>query len=223
MEKVGISIAEENEWIKTKEYFFAKNCVKFLYGEYFEKNINNKKVIFYRCNVRKTSSSAAAQYMIDKLELDKIIVIGTCAGIDRKFNQFDIIIPNLAVQTDCTVRETEPLIKTKFNVNIDLSELNFKHNTGIIATQDKPVVMWEDYMYLKDNNITICDTEAASIAYVCMKNNVKILIIKGISDFPTDETKTSKELSHQEQYELYIHNIPIVMEKIFREYLDKVI
>lgn len=223
MEKVGISIAEENEWIKTKEYFFAENCVKFPYGEYFEKNINNKKVIFYRCNVRKTSSSAAAQYMIDKLELDKIIVIGTCAGIDRKFNQFDIIIPNLAVQTDCTVRETEPLIKTKFNVNIDLSELNFKHSTGIIATQDKPVVMWEDYMYLKDNNITICDTEAASIAYVCMKNNVKILIIKGISDFPTDETKTSKELSHQEQYELYIHNIPIVMEKIFREYLDKVI
>ena len=92
----GISIAEENEWIKTKEYFFAENCVKFPYGEYFEKNINNKKVIFHRCNVRKTSSSAAAQYMIDKLELDKIIVIGTCAGIDRKFNQFDIIIPNLA-------------------------------------------------------------------------------------------------------------------------------
>lgn len=192
MEKVGISIAEENEWIKTKEYFFAENCVKFPYGEYFEKNINNKKVIFYRCNVRKTSSSAAAQYMIDKLELDKIIVIGTCAGIDRKFNQFDIIIPNLAVQTDCTVRETEPLIKTKFNVNIDLSELNFKHSTGIIATQDKPVVMWEDYMYLKDNNITICDTEAASIAYVCMKNNVKILIIKGISDFQLMKLKHLK-------------------------------
>lgn len=220
---VGVSIAEENEWINTKKYYNIDKVNEYPYGEYFNYRINYIDVIFYRCNVRKTSASAATQYMIDHFNLKKIIVVGTCAGIDTNYKQHDIIIPNLAVQTDCTVRETEPLIKTKFNVEIDLSKLNIKYNTGIIATQDKPIVMWNDYKILKDNNITICDTEAASIAYVCKKNNVQILIIKGISDFPTNESESTKELSHEEQYKIFIRNIPIIMNKIYDNYLNKVI
>lgn len=220
---IGISIAEENEWINTKKYYCINEIMEYPYGEYFNYKLNNKDVVFYRCNVRKTSSSAAAQYMIDHFNLSKIIVVGTCAGIDTNYEQYDIIIPNLAVQTDCTVRETEPLIKTKFNVEIDLSTLNFEYNTGIIATQDKPIVMWKDYTILKENNITICDTEAASIAYVCKKNNVNVLIIKGISDFPTNEAESTKEISHEEQYKIFISNIPIIMNKIFDNYLTKVI
>jgi adenosylhomocysteine nucleosidase/adenosylhomocysteine/aminodeoxyfutalosine nucleosidase len=220
---IGISIAEENEWISAKKYYCVNECIEYPYGEYFNYKLNDKNVIFYRCNVRKTSSSAAAQYMIDYFNLSKIIVIGTCAGIDTAYQQYDVIIPNLAVQTDCTVRETEPLIKTKFNVEIDLSKLNIKYNTGTIATQDKPIVMWNDYIILKDNNITICDTEAASIAYVCKRNNVDVLIIKGISDFPTNEEESTKEISHEEQYKIFIRNIPIIMNKIFDNYLDKVV
>lgn len=220
---IGISVAEENEWINTKKYYGINEVKEYPYGEYFNYKINNKEVLFYRCNVRKTSSSAAAQYMIDHFNLYKIIVVGTCAGIDTNYEQYDIIIPNLAVQTDCTVRETEPLIKTKFNVEIDLSKLNIEYNTGIIATQDKPIVMWNDYTILKDNNITICDTEAASIAYVCKKNNVDVLIIKGISDFPTNEKETTKEISHEEQYKIFISNIPIIMNKIYDNYLCQVI
>lgn len=220
---IGISVAEENEWINTKKYYGINEVKEYPYGEYFNYKINNKEVLFYRCNVRKTSSSAAAQYMIDHFNLYKIIVVGTCAGIDTNYEQYDIIIPNLAVQTDCTVRETEPLIKTKFNVEIDLSKLNIEYNTGIIATQDKPIVMWNDYTILKDNNITICDTEAASIAYVCKKNNVDLLIIKGISDFPTNEKETTKEISHEEQYKIFISNIPIIMNKIYDNYLSQVI
>ena len=83
--------------------------------------------------------------------------------------------------------------------------------------------MWDDYLVLKENNITIVDTEAAGIAYVCKMNNVDVLIIKGISDFPLDENQTSKKISYEEQYEIFIKNVPIVMNKIFDEYLDKII
>ena len=222
---IGISVAEANEWETTLNYFNKthEDCDKFPFGEYFITNINNKDVIVYRCYVRKVASAASTQYMIDHFKLEKIIVIGTCAGVDTKYHQYDIIIPNLAVQYDCTVRETEPLIKEKFNVNIDLSKLNFNYNTGTIGTADKPLVMWNDYLILKDNNITIADTESAGIAYVCKMNDIDVLIIKGISDFPTDESLSSKEISHEEQYNIYIKNIPIVMNKILNEYLEKVI
>ncbi|MBQ9659052.1 MAG: 5'-methylthioadenosine/S-adenosylhomocysteine nucleosidase [Clostridia bacterium] len=222
---IGISVAESNEWETTLKYFNKNHeeCEKFPFGEYFFTEINNKKVIVYRCYIRKVASAASTQYMIDKFDLEKIVVAGTCAGVDNTFKQYDIIIPNKAVQYDCTVRETEPLIKEKFNVDIDLSDLEFNYKTGIIGTADKPLVMWNDYLILKDNNITIVDTEASGIAYVCKMNHVEVLIVKGISDFPTDESKTTKELSHEEQYNIFIKNIPIVMNKIFDDYIEKVI
>ena len=222
---IGISVAESNEWESTLEFFNKTHdeCDRFPFGEYFFTNIDNKKVIVYRCYIRKVASAASTQYMIDKFGLEKIIVVGTCAGVDKRFKQYDVIFPKKAVQYDCTVRETEPLIKEKFNVDIDIRDLSFSCNTGIIGTADKPLVMWNDYLILKENNITVVDTEAAGIAYVCKMNNVKILIIKGISDFPTDESITTKELSHEEQYKTFIKNIPIVMNKIYNEYINKVI
>ncbi len=222
---VGISVAESNEWEVTLKYFNKshEDCEKFPFGEYFFTRINNKTIIIYRCYIRKVASAASTQYMIDKFNLEKIVVVGTCAGVDNNFKQYDIIFPNKAVQYDCTVRETEPLIKEKFNVNIDLSDLNFNYNTGTIGTADKPLVMWNDYLILKENNITIVDTEASGIAYVCKMNNVKIIIIKGISDFPTDESLSTKELSHEKQYNCFVQNIPIIMNKIFNDYIEKVI
>ena len=222
---IGISIAESNEWESTLKYYNKRHeeCTKYPYGEYFTEVLNKKNIVFYRCNVRKVSSAAATQYMIDILKLEKIIVIGTCAGVDRMYKQYDIIIPNKAVQYDCTVREVEPLIKEKFNVNIDLSNINFKYNTGTIGTADKPLVMWNDYLMVKDNNITIVDTESAGIAYVCKMNNIKVIIIKGISDFPTDESKNTKEISYEEQYNIFIRNIPIIMNNILENYIEKVL
>ncbi len=94
-----------------QKYCGINKINQYPYGEYFNYKISNKQVIFYRCNVRKTPSSLAIQYMIDHFNLTKIIVVGTCAGIDIKYKQYDIIIQYLAVQSDCTVRETEPLLK----------------------------------------------------------------------------------------------------------------
>lgn len=51
--------------------------------------------------------------------------------------------------------------------------------------------MWKDYLELKENHITIADTESVAIAYVCKMNKIDCLIIKGISDFPINEFETS--------------------------------
>ena len=133
--------------------------------------------------------------MISKFNLTKVIVAGTCAGIDDHFSNLDILIPNKAVQYDCTVKEIEPLIKQSFIVDIDLSKYGNDFYTGIIATADKAVVMWKDYLELRENKITIADTEAGAIAYICKKNNVECIIIKGISFFLSLATATSDLLS----------------------------
>lgn len=86
--------------------------------------------------------------------------------------------------------------------------------TGTIGTADKAVVMWKDYLELKENCITIADTESAAIAYICKANNVECIIIKGISDFPTNEKE-----KQDEQLNTFSTNVPIIMNRIIDEYL----
>ncbi|WP_422661466.1 permease [Paenibacillus sp. EC2-1] len=222
---IGISIATKWEYETTLEHYEIKENERFSYpyGEYFIKTINNTELIFYNTGVRKVNGVGGNQYMISKFNLTKVIVVGTCAGIDDQFSILDIFVPNKAVQYDCTVKEIEPLIKQSFIIDIDLSKYGDGYYTGTIGTADKAVVMWKDYLELKENNITIADTEAGAIAYICMKNNVECIIIKGISDFPTDEGNSNTLESNIEQINVYLENTPKVMNKIYAEYLKRFI
>lgn len=213
---IGISIAAKREWKAVLDRFQINldSCTEYPFGEYFITEMNNENVLFYRCGVRKVNSSAATQYMIDHFDLKKIIVVGTCAGIDDRFKNLDIFIPNKAVQYDCTIKEQEPLIKDSFTVYFDLALFGFEVLTGTIGTADKAVVLWKDYLELKENCITIADTESAAIAYICKANNVECIIIKGISDFPTNEKE-----KQDEQLNTFSTNVPIIMNKIIDEYL----
>lgn len=214
---IGISIAAKKEWKAVLEKYNIESCNKFPFGEYFITNLYDNDVIFYRCGVRKVNCSASTQYMIDHFNLSKVIVAGTCAGIDDNYKTLDIFIPNKLVQYDCTVKETEPLIKDSFTVAFDLTNLSGV-NTGTLGTADKPVVMWKDYIELKNNGITIADTESAAIAYICKANNIECIVIKGISDFPTNEIL--KEEALEGQLNVFLINIPIIMNSILDNYLE---
>lgn len=65
--------------------------------------------------------------------------------------------------------------------------------------------------------------EWAAIAYTCKANNVECIIIKGISDFPSNEEKSDAKQSNDEQLDVFITNTPIVMNKICTDYLCKFI
>ncbi|RLQ91413.1 permease [Planomicrobium sp. Y74] len=222
---IGISIATKWEYEATLEYFSIKNNERFCYpyGEYFTRTINNAELVFYSTGIRKVNGVGGNQYMISKFNLTKVIVAGTCAGIEDKFSNLDIFVPDKAVQYDCTVKEIEPFIKQSFIVDIDVSKYGNDFNTGTIGTADKAVVMWKDYLELKENNIIIADTEAGAIAYICKKNDVECIIIKGISDFPTEESTADNFESNLEQINVYIENTPKVMNKIFDGYLHRFI
>lgn len=168
---IGVSIATKWEFEATLDYFEVNNeerC-EYPYGEFFLKKVNDAELIFYFTGVRKANGVGANQYMISRFDLDKVIVAGTCAGIDDTYSHLDVIVPHRAVQYDCTVKEVEPLIKQSFIVDIPLAHYGNDFLTGTIATADRAVVMWKDYVELNEHGITIADTEAGAIAYICKK------------------------------------------------------
>jgi len=218
---IGISIATKWEFDATVSYFHvsSEERIAYPYGEYFTREMNGKSLLFYSTGVRKVNGIGANQYMILRFPLMKIIVVGTCAGIDPRHVELDIIVPNRAVQYDCTVKEIEPLIKPSFVIDLDVSKYGNDFHLGTIGTADRAVVMWRDYVELRDNGLTIADTEAGAIAYICQKNAVECIIIKGISDFPTEEKEEAAVEANVEQMRIYIENTPKVMQRIFDDYL----
>lgn len=222
---IAISIANKDEWKSTLIKFnkTTDECINFPYGNYFITYIKNKEILFYNCGVRKTFSVGACQYIIDHFNIEKLLIIGTCAGVDKSLNILDIIIPNKLVQYDCTVREIEPLIKEKFTIEVTLPDIDVEFKTGTLGTADKPLVMWEDYKILETNNIQVVDTESAAIGLICKMNNINCLVIKGISDFPIKEILTETQKAIDDQYNTFVKNIPTIMNNIYDNYLIHII
>ena len=222
---IAVSVAIEREWqIVLKHYDIKeKDCRDYPFGFFFQIRLQGEEVLFYLTGTRKTNASAATQYIIDHFHPGKVIIMGTCAGIDPGYKIRDIFLPCRAVQVDTTVKEIDRLVREEFTVEVDLSPYDFHYETGIIGSGDKAVVIWKDYLELRDHGITIADTESASIAYVCQKNGISFVIIRGISDFPHDISYEEASDMNSIQIRNYLCNVPPVIEKILSQYLEKII
>ena len=216
---IGISVASNKEWRFVLEYYKDKidKVYKYIFGEYFYLLINDKKVLVYKCGARKSNASASTQYMIDKFNLDKIILIGTTAGVNSNYKLLDILIPNIAIQGDCNFAEKGEPFHEKFITSINLSKYNC-NESATICSFDKPLIYKEDCKIMVEHNVDIRDMESGAIANICKLNNVEIVIIKGITDFPGNY-----EVTDERQYLEYKENVPKVMDKILKEYLQRFI
>ncbi len=221
----GVCVAVEREWVNVLSFYGVDEteCVTYPYGSYFEIERYGRRMIFYLCGARKTNASAATQYMIDHFPIQKIIVIGTCAGIDSRLDVLDIVIPYRAVQVDTTVRELDRLVREAFTVDFSVPPCEAPVKTGVLGSGDKAVVMWQDFMILKENNITVADTESAAVAYVCRLNGIKCAVIRGVSDIPENIPPEEAADPNCRQIQSYLKNIPLVIQKILTDYLEDVV
>jgi adenosylhomocysteine nucleosidase/adenosylhomocysteine/aminodeoxyfutalosine nucleosidase len=217
---IGIVVTNKQEWnILLQTYNISKDYLeKYPYGEYYTTSFQKKEIVFFRCLERKINTSGATQYMIDKFNLKKIILLGTCSSV-KDYDYGDIIIPTKTVEYDLMIRELEPLINKKIIIDLEKVNISQKYIKGLIGTSDKALVLWRDYLKLKEEtNIIASDLDSASIAKVCKINNVDIIIIKGITDKPMNG-----ENGLDEQVEVYEENLPIVFKNILENYLPEVL
>ena len=217
---IGICVAASKEWKCVLDYFNVGEDLieKYPYGEYFITSFKNKNILLFRSGTRKTKSVGATQYMIDKFNFDKLIVVGTSACVDNNYNLLDILIPNKVVQTDCSFIDMGDDFKEDYVLNIDLSNYIFDFNTCCIGTSDLPLIHRERCELLKSRGITLVDMESAAIVHTCFVNSIECIVIKGISDFPGNYN-----YDDEAQFMEYVNNIPLVMNKIFDLYLEKLL
>ncbi len=217
---IGVLISSKKEFNELlKIYNIGEDYLeKYPFGEYYRTEFRGKDIVFFRSGIRKINASAAAQYMIDKFNLEKLIVIGTCTSSNEGLNYGDIIIPSKVIDYDYIIRELEEEIDEELYLVPDQVSMPNEYYDGVLGTSDKALVLWSDYTFLASNSIDASDLESYAVLKICKTNNVKCIIIKGITDKPMRSMD-----GYNEQLDVYEENLPIVMEKIIEEYFIEVI
>lgn len=217
---IGVLISSKKEFNELlKIYNIGEDYLeKYPFGEYYRTEFRGKDIVFFRSGIRKINASAAAQYMIDKFNLEKLIVIGTCTSSNEGLNYGDIIIPSKVIDYDYIIRELEEEIDEELYLVPDQVPMPNEYYDGVLGTSDKALVLWSDYTFLASNSIDASDLESYAVLKICKTNNVKCIIIKGVTDKPMRSMD-----GYNEQLDVYEENLPIVMKKIIEEYFIEVI
>ena len=217
---IGVLISSKKEFNELlKIYNIGEDYLeKYPFGEYYRTEFRGKDIVFFRSGIRKINASAAAQYMIDKFNLEKLIVIGTCTSSNEGLNYGDIIIPSKVIDYDYIIRELEEEIDEELYLVPDQVSMPNEYYDGVLGTSDKALVLWSDYTFLASNSIDASDLESYAVLKICKTNNVKCIIIKGVTDKPMRSMD-----GYNEQLDVYEENLQIVMKKIIEEYFIEVI
>lgn len=217
---IGVLISSKKEFNELlKIYNIGEDYLeKYPFGEYYRTEFRGKDIVFFRSEIRKINASAAAQYMIDKFNLEKLIVIGTCTSSNEGLNYGDIIIPSKVIDYDYIIRELEEEIDEELYLVPDQVSMPNEYYDGVLGTSDKALVLWSDYTFLASNSIDASDLESYAVLKICKTNNVKCIIIKGVTDKPMRSMD-----GYNEQLDVYEENLPTVMKKIIEEYFIEVI
>ena len=104
------------------------------------------------------------------------------------------------------------------NPCIDLSLLPPGIIKGFIATADQDVDHKTRQKLMKEN-VTAADRESGAVAMICRANNTSCIIIRGITDIPSENPEPDTDAQGSD----YLENTPVVMERILKEILFKLI
>jgi adenosylhomocysteine nucleosidase len=184
--RVSVIIPAKEEWKAIEKIYPNIEYQESPYGEWFKKSINDTIVLFFLGGVGKISSAASTQYVIDRWNPELIINLGTCGGFKGEILRDTLILVEKAVIYDIWESPLTDMIIEKYSTEIDLSWLN---NEFPIPVQKVTIVSGDtnirpqDIPFLKtEYGASVGDWESGSIAWVCNKNDVKLLILRGVSD-----------------------------------------
>ena len=195
--KYAVVISANAEWKVIKKRYPSESFKSSPWGEFFFLTVKSKskahEVLFFHEGWGKVAAAGATQYVIDKFSPAVIINLGTCGGFEGSIGQFETILADRTIIYD--IREAMGDSKeaiNEYSTEIDLSWLGsgnypVKVRKSLIISADRDLVPGELSALRSEYNAIAGDWETGSIAYVCKRNNTKILILRGVTDLVSSD------------------------------------
>lgn len=185
---IGIIVALNSEAKTFKDIIENKTAVQLADKKGFVGKIDGKDVALFISGIGKVNAALTAQAVIDAYSPDYVINFGTAGGMNSNVEIMKYYIIDKCCQYDFDVSELDDVpigyIQDYDGVFFDCytKKTDFLPHAKL-ASGDRFNNCQKDISTI--NSVIGCelrDMEGGAIGQVCMANNVKLVMIKGVSD-----------------------------------------
>lgn len=223
---IGIIVAEEKELIEVKKLMNNVEEKKIYEKIFYIGTIENKHVVVVKCNVGKVNSARVCQMMIDNFDIKLIINVGTAGSVDNRLDIGNIVVANKLVQYDFDVTPFGRKLGEIENIGEDIwvkKELldlfsDMEVHIGCIASGDKFIVNNEEKNNIRKIFEALCiEMEGASIAQVCLLDDIPFLVVRSI----TDKLDGSSKIEFEEFLESSSKQVASILKQVIKKYCEE--
>jgi adenosylhomocysteine nucleosidase len=185
--RIVVIISATGEWNAVPKIYPDAEYHNHPYGQFIELEINDEPVILMHGGWAKVQSAASTQYAIDRWSPELIVNLGTCGGFRGQIERDETVMANKAVVYDIISQIGDPEEHWDFfTTEIDNSWIKKPYpipvTEGTIVSGDRDIQSDDIPMLIEKWGAKVGDWESGGIAFVCNRNNVKLLILRGVSD-----------------------------------------
>jgi len=230
MQTIAVIGAMEEEVEGLKSKMTAVTTATLGCCEYYQGELNGKRIILSRSGIGKVAGAVATSLLISQFNPDIIINTGSAGGYDSELNVGDIVISDEVrfhdvdvtafgyeigqmAQQPAAFKADEKLVELALQGSSELSDITIKK--GLICTGDifmadpaKAEIARKNFPTMK-----ACEMEAGAIAQVCHQFELPFVIIRSLSDIAGKKS----ELSFEEFLPTAAKNACILVEAIINK------
>lgn len=157
------------------------------YGEWFQYQETYVELIYFHGGWGKIAAAGSTQFVIDQWHPDLLINIGTCGGFAGKIDRYSIVLVDRTIVYDIyeQMGDLESHIAW-YTTDLDLSWLSepYPHpvRRSLLVSGDRDLNPQEISRLAQEYPAVAGDWESGAIAFVAARNNVRCLILRGVSD-----------------------------------------
>ena len=222
--QIIIIISSNAEWRAIRGLFSDEICQRTPYGEWFMGKLRKKNgdlasdLLFFHGGWGKIAAAASTQYAIDRWKPKVLINLGTCGGFMGKVERGIIILADKTLIYDIDERMGDfDAAIAHYTCNIDLSWIGKSYPIPVLKTllvsADRDLRPDEIERLFNQYEAIAGDWESGAIAWIAQKNDIPILILRGVTDLVSDEQgeaygkptlyhRASEQVIHQLVYSL---------------------
>jgi adenosylhomocysteine nucleosidase len=209
--KMVVLISADAEWQAVRDLLPGVAVERTPYGEWFTWKIGQCEIPVMQAGWGKSASGGAAQYAIDRRQGEVLVNLGTCGGFAGRVERGEVILAKRTVVYDIIeMMGDEADCIAERSVDIDLSWLKeplpFAVRRSVLVSGDRDIQPGEIPMLVEKYGAVAADWESGTLAWVCARNGVKCLILRGVTDLVGEEGGEAYR-----DYELFVEKTRDVM------------
>jgi adenosylhomocysteine nucleosidase len=184
--KVVVLVSADTEWRAVRRTLAPISIQQTPYGESFLHPIESYPVRFFHAGWGKAASAGGMQYVCSQYAPDLVVNLGTCGGFEGMVSQGEVILVERAFMYDILeLMEDFKSVQAYYDTELQLDwlpeELPHPVRRGVIASADSDLLP-EKIPHLTEEGAIVADWESAALAWVAHKNDVRLLVLRAVSD-----------------------------------------